>query len=157
MNTPPDEDDGLEGGEGVTERLPVIRRLSDLAEMADDSEQVYLRYSLGPDADTQRASRDYESGLSMPGLSVVPLGPPAWWTRPVADWLARQVCKYAQLTEGNPPRCAWVLTGRTVGQGPDQEPLVADYRPLAILSDVLVEQARRHYRERFDVGRDSRG
>lgn len=30
-------------------------------------------------------------------------------------------------------------------------------RPLAVLSDGLVEQARRHYHERFDVGRDSRG
>jgi hypothetical protein len=50
-----------------------------------------------------------------------------------------------------------VLTGREVGLGPDQEPLLAGPCPLAVLSDALVEQARRHYHERFDVGRDSRG
>jgi hypothetical protein len=50
-----------------------------------------------------------------------------------------------------------VLTGRKVGLGPDQEPLLADPRPLAVLSDSVLEQARRHYHERFDVGRDSRG
>jgi hypothetical protein len=118
---------------------------------------VYLRYSRGPEADAQRASRDYESGLELPGLSAVPLSPPAWWSRPVADWLARQVCKYVQLADSDPGRCAWVLTGRKVGLGPDQEPLLADPLPLALLSDAVLEQARRHYHDRFDVGRDSRG
>jgi hypothetical protein len=49
-----------------------------------------------------------------------------------------------------------VLTGQTIGLVPDREPL-ADPRPLAVLSDAVLEQARRHYHERFDVGRDSRG
>jgi len=125
--------------------------------MVGDGQEAYLRYSRGPDADAQQASRDYESGLLLPGLSVIPLAPPSWWSRPVPDWLARQVCKYVQLTEGDPGRCAWVLTGSKVGLGPDQEPLITDPRPLAILADAVVEQAKRHYHERFDVGRDSRG
>ena len=50
-----------------------------------------------------------------------------------------------------------MLSGRKVGLGPDQEPLLADPRPVAMLSDAVLEQARRHYQERFDVGRDSRG
>jgi hypothetical protein len=137
--------------------LPVICQLGQLAELACDDKDVYLRYSRGPEADAQRASRDYESGLELPGLSVIPLTPPAWWSRPVPDWLARQVCKYVQLADGEPDRYAWVLSGRKVGLGPDQEPLLADPRPVAMLSDAVLEQARRHYQERFDVGRDSRG
>ena len=135
----------------------MIGQLGELAELACDGRQVYLRYSRGPEADAHQASRDYESGLELPGLSVIPLAPPAWWSRPVPDWLARQVCKYVQLADGERDRHAWVLTGREVGLGPDQEPLLADPRPLAVLSDALLEQARRHYHERFDVGRDSRG
>jgi hypothetical protein len=137
--------------------LPVVRQLGDLAELACDGREIYLRYSRGPEVDAQQTSRDYESGLELPGLSVVPLTPPAWWSRPVPDWLARQVCKYAQLTHGEPDRYAWVLTGRTVGLGPDQEPLIADPEPLAVLGDDVLEQARRHYEERFEVGKDSRG
>jgi hypothetical protein len=125
--------------------------------MAYDGREIYLRYSRGPEADAQQASRDYESGLELPGLSVVPLTPPTWWRRPVPDWLARQVCKYAHLTHGEPDRYAWVLAGRKVGLGPDQEPLIADPRPLAALNDDLLEQASRHYEQRFAVGKDSRG
>ena len=72
----------------------------------------------------------------------------------MADWLARQVCKYAQLGEGD-GRYAWILTGREVGRGPDHEPLVAGPHPVAVLSEDLVDQARGHYHERFEVGRDS--
>jgi hypothetical protein len=140
----------------VTERLPVIRQLSGMAELACDHARAYLRYSRGPDSDAQRASRDYESGLVLPGLSAVPLAPPSWWSRPALDWVARQVCKYGQLAEGSPDRFAWVLTGRVAGVGPDQEPLIADPRPLAVLSDAAVEQARHHYHEHFHVGKDSR-
>jgi hypothetical protein len=46
---------------------------------------------------------------------------------------------------------------RVVGAGPDHEPLVADAKPLAMLSEHLVERARRYYHERFEVGRDSLG
>jgi hypothetical protein len=66
----------------------VIGQLGELAELACDGRQVYLRYSRGPEADTHQASRDYESGLELPGLSVIPLAPPSWWSRPVPDWLA---------------------------------------------------------------------
>jgi Family of unknown function (DUF6098) len=141
----------------VGEGLLVIRQLDQLVGIACGDRDTYLRYSLGPEADARQTSRDYESGLELPGLSVVPLTPPGWWRRPVADWFARQVCKYAQLGEGDADRCAWILTGRVVGRGPDHEPLVADPKPLAILSDSLVDQARSHYHEHFKVGRDSQG
>lgn len=142
---------------GAMRELPVIGQLDQLAEIACGGRDTYLRYSRGPQADARQTSRDYESGLELPGLSVVPLAPPGWWCRPAADWIARQLCKYAQLGEGDAGRCAWILVGRVVGRGPDHEPLVADPKPLAILSERLVEQARSHYHERFEVGRDSRG
>jgi hypothetical protein len=137
--------------------LPVIRQLGQLAELACDDKDVYLRYSRGPEADAHRPSRDDDSGLELPGLSVIPLTPPTWRSRPVPDWLARRVCKYVQLADGEPGRHAWVLSGRKVGLGPDQEPLLAGPCPMAMLSDAVLEQAQQHYQERFDVGRDSRG
>ena len=135
----------------------MIGELGQLAEIACGCRDTYLRYSGGPEADARQTSRDYESGLELPGLSVVPLTPPDWWRRPVADWLVRQVCKYAQLGEGDADRYPWILAGRIVGRGPDDEPLVADPQPLAVLSDGLVDEARSHYHERFEVGRDSQG
>ena len=141
----------------MSERLPVISQLDELAGIARADGDRYLRYSKGPEADAHQTSRDYESGLELPGLSVVPLTPPRWWQRPDVDWLARQICKYAHLGEEGSDRCAWILAGREVARGPDHEPLVADPRPLAILSETLVKQARQHYHERFEVGRDSRG
>jgi hypothetical protein len=141
----------------MPERLQVVRRLDQLAGLVGGDRETYLRYSRGPEADAGQTSRDYESGLELPGLSVVPLRPPGWWHRPVADWLARQIRKYARLGETQSDRCAWILTGREVGRGPDHEPLVADAHPLAILGRDLLDQARDHYHERFEVGRDSQG
>jgi hypothetical protein len=142
-------------GPAVSDRLETIDRLDQLVGVAFDGEETYLRYSRGPEADAHQASRDYESGLELPGLSAVPLTPPAWWHRPAIDWLARQVCKYAELGEAD-DRCAWVLTGRVAGRGPDHEPLIIEAEPLALLSEDLLDEARRHYHEHFEVGRDSR-
>lgn len=141
----------------MRERLPVVTQLDELAEITHGRVDRYLRYSKGPDADAHQTSRDYESGLPLPGLSVVTLTPPRWWRRPDVDWFARQICKYAHLGQDGGERYPWILTGREVARGPDHEPLVADPRPLAILSESLVDQARKHYHERFEVGRDSRG
>jgi hypothetical protein len=135
----------------------IVRNLEQLADVVAGHAETYLRYSRGPEADAGQTSRDYESGLELPGLSVVPLTPPDWWTRPVTDWLARQVCKYAHVAARDADKYAWILTGQAAGRGPDHEPLVAHPRPLATLSDALVEQAQQHYHERFDVGQDSSG
>ena len=138
----------------VRERLPVIRQLDQLAGIARGDRATYLRYSLGPQADARQTSRDYESGLELPGLSVVPLTPPGWWRRPVADWLARQVCKYAQLGEGDADRCASILTGRKSAAGLTTSrcwPIPIRWRSSA----SLVDQARSRYHECFEVGRDS--
>ncbi|SRR5690554_1773688 len=117
---------------------------------------VYLRYSHGPDADTDGTpSRDYESGVLLPGLSVTIVTPEPWWDRRTGDWIARRVCKYAELG-ANDDRRPWLLVGDVVGRGPDHEPLIGEFRPLAWLDRAVVDQARDHYHERFDVGRSSR-
>ncbi|HLU99514.1 MAG TPA: DUF6098 family protein [Thermobifida alba] len=137
-------------------RIRVVEGLDALAALVGGADRpLYLRHSRGPDADAAETSRDYESGLALPGLSATVLTPQPWWTRPLADWLARQICTYVELTDAADDRAAWVLSGRVVGRGPDHEPLLADAVPVARLSRAAVDQARDRYAARFDVGRGS--
>lgn len=135
--------------------MDAVRSLEELAGLLArrPEHRVYLRYSAGPDADRNQVSRDYESGLALPGLAVLDLDPPPWWARPVTDWLARQICKYDHLAEKDEEQYAWLLTGREVGRGPDSEPLLADAAPLARIAPELQREARERYHERFEVGR----
>jgi hypothetical protein len=130
--------------------MPTLERLDELTDLVGHQLPVYLRYSPGPIEDAAHPSTDHESGLVMPGLSANPLAPPGWWSLPVADWVARAVCQYLrELREGARP---WVLTGRVLDFGPDNEPLLGDVRPIAWLSGSLVREAHQRYRERLDVG-----
>ncbi|BBE22993.1 hypothetical protein MN0502_18760 [Arthrobacter sp. MN05-02] len=129
----------------------MIGTIGELADLVQGSEPVYLRYSCGFEADRDSNSRDGESGLALPGLSVNPLTPERWWTRPLTDWLARQICQYRHLARDE-ERFPWVLTGSCVGRGPDCEPLLADVRPLGRLHEDLLQEAGRVYDENFDTG-----
>jgi Family of unknown function (DUF6098) len=137
-----------------TAAIQRIRSLAELARLVSEApEPLYLRYSKGPDADSTEVSRDYESGLELPGLSVNPLNAEKWWTRPITDWLARQICNYIHLNgDGRSP---WVLCGEVVACGPDNEPLLASVRHLAVLTEDAVREANVRYHARFQVGRDS--
>lgn len=130
--------------------MPTLERLDDLAVLIEHGQTVYLRYSPGPIADASHPSTDHESGLLMPGLSVNPLVVPGWWSLPVTDWLARRICQYLrELEEGARP---WVLSGRVVDFGPDNEPLLDEVRPVAWLSGALVREAHQRYHERLNAG-----
>lgn len=129
-----------------------LQSLRDLATLVSETPELYIRYSEGPEADSSRGSVDTESGLELPGLSVNPLAPESWWSRPLTDWLARQLCQYKSLGEKNPNRHAWVVGGREVARGPDCEPLLNDVVPVARLSDKLLEEAEALYKERFNAG-----
>ncbi len=130
--------------------MPTLDRLDELTLLVEHGEAVYLRYSPGPEADATHPSKDHESGLLMSGVSANPLRPPKWWTRPPVDWVARSVCQYLrELDEGARP---WVLTGRVVDFGPDNEPLLTDVTPIAWLSDALLAAAHKHYTEQLDAG-----
>jgi hypothetical protein len=137
--------------------LPTLDSLAELADLIERRPGLYLRFSHGPDRDAGEPSVDYESGLELPGLSVVPLDPQHWWTRPIEDWVARQVCKYVDLADDSSRRRAWTLAGDEVARGPDHEPLVVRVRPVAWLADRVLEQAKQRYRKRFNVGQTSTG
>jgi hypothetical protein len=133
-----------------------VRRLEDLEHLLGDT-RLYVRYSEGPEHDADGASVDTESGLELPGLSVNPLDPEEWWTRPTADWLARQLCQYKHLRDRNPDRRAWLVRGSVVGRGPDCEPLLRDVDFVGELDDELLGEAERRYRERFHAGQGPEG
>lgn len=113
---------------------------------------LHVRFSEGPSADLAETSRDAESGLELPGLSVDPLQPEPWWHRPVSDWLARQLRRYRRPADRDSGRFAWVLTGRMEGRGAECEPLLADTVAVARLSPRLLEEAEQHYLRHFDAG-----
>lgn len=135
-------------------RVPdVLAHLDDVVAAVEAARvPLFIRYSEGPAAD-EDSSVDVESGLDLPGLSVNPLRPENWWTRPARDWIARQICQYRQLQESNTDRFAWALTGDIVGRGPDCEPLLRGVTPLARIDDGAVDEAAAHYAARFDAGR----
>ncbi len=136
--------------------LPIVRSLGELADLVRSRPGLHVRFSKGPEHDRGEPSHDYESGLELPGLSTNPLGPERWWTRPIADWLARQLCDYAHLVDdSDDERYAWLLEGTVVARGPDNEPLVADFRPVARLAHHVIDEAKDRYGERFDVADDS--
>jgi hypothetical protein len=134
----------------------VIRELDELVHLVRGTESaIYLRYSRGPEHDESRGcSRDYEAEVDLPGLSVTNISPEPWWSRPTEDWVARRICKYLELGE-EPGRYPWLLTGTETGRGPDHEPVVHVAEVLGRLDDAVVEEARRLYEARFDVGDDS--
>ena len=126
--------------------------LASLTDVVRSHPGLHVRYSEGPEHDAAQRSIDTESGLELPGLSVNPLDPEQWWTRPLEDWLSRQLCQYSHLAEKNPDRYAWILRGTHVGRGPDCEPLIRDVHAVATLDDELISEAHAHYRTRFDAG-----
>lgn len=137
-----------------------VRTIDDFDELVylvERSRNLFIRYSHGPAADACGRSRDYEADVDLPGWSVTTLHPEPWWPRPVADWVARRVCKYADLADADPERRPWVLFGRVVGNGPDHEPLVVEPEPVGWLSPQVIAEAKHQYHERFEVGRDSTG
>lgn len=137
------------------ERKP-LRRISHLAQLSAVVRAcpgLHVRYSAGPEDDSRRHSVDTESGLELPGLSANPLDAEGWWTRPLEDWVARQLTQYRHLAEKDTDRIGWILRGRLCGRGPDCEPLLCDVEAVAILDDELLEEARHRYERNFDAGR----
>jgi Family of unknown function (DUF6098) len=132
--------------------LPTLSSLEELVSLAKRPSLLFVRYSSGPEEDRGTKSTDYESGLELPGLSVNPLQPEAWWTRPLEHWIARQLCAYAHLGEDE-DKVPWVLSGDVVGRGPDNEPLIGQFEALAYLSSSLVNEARGVYETTFDADR----
>jgi hypothetical protein len=138
-------------------QLVELRSLGEVVDVVRAHDTMYLRYSQGPEEDLSGgSSRDYEADVDLPGLSVTVATPEPWWPRPIEEWVARRLCKYADLGTAA-SRIPWLLTGRPVGNGPDHEPLVDQVRPVARVGDEAIREAVRLYHERFNPGEDSRG
>jgi hypothetical protein len=136
----------------MTAQVRSLRSIDELLSVLEAEPDLYVRYSEGYEADRDGRSLDTESGLQLPGLSVNPLRPEPWWTRPLRDWVARQLCQYKHLKDKNPARRAWVARGHPVARGPDCEPLLADIEEVARIDDGVLAEAQRIYRDRFDAG-----
>ena len=119
--------------------------LADLVSLVEDrapARELYVRWSQGPDAGSDRCSRDGLSGVRLPGLSANSLAIEPWWgDRPLRLWVARRLHDYRHLKERRGPGTRpWILEGAEVGRGPDNEPLIEYHHPIGwIADDVLAE------------------
>ncbi|MFI1327405.1 DUF6098 family protein [Streptomyces rochei] len=129
----------------ASDGMPVVRSLDELTGLVRRHRGLYVRWSRGPRTDlAEVSSTDELTGVPLPGLSASPLDVEAWWAdRPVRVWAARRLHDYAHLPHDKGPGVRpWVLTGREAGRGPDNEPLVADARPLCWIAPDVIEEAR---------------
>ncbi|MEV6876228.1 DUF6098 family protein [Amycolatopsis sp. NPDC051128] len=129
--------------------LPTVKDLAELTRLfeAEDDGDLYVRWSHGPGADLgdTESSRDGLTGIALPGLSANSLRREPWWRdRSVRLWLARRLYDYEHLRDLRGPGVRpWVLRGREIARGPDNEPLVVDAEPLAWVADEVLHEARR--------------
>jgi hypothetical protein len=129
-----------------------VTSLDELADLAENSPELFLRWSRGPEADASRVSRDALTGVRLPGLSANPLGVEEWWApRPVRLWVARRVYDYSHLRhEKGPGVRPWVFEGEEQGRGPDNEPVVQCERPVAWIAESVLGEAERVVAEQND-------
>jgi hypothetical protein len=127
----------------MTADLPTLRTLDELAELLGKRKDLYVRWSRGPQVDTSTTSSDELTGVPLPGLSANPLAVEDWWAgRSLRLWVARRLYDYRHLREVRGPGVRpWVLEGREVARGPDNEPLVRCERAIAWLDEAVVGEA----------------
>ncbi|MFI1714615.1 DUF6098 family protein [Streptomyces sp. NPDC053513] len=124
--------------------LPSIDSLDELAEFLARDRGLYVRWSRGPGVDLPGvSSRDDLTGVPLPGLSASSLDVEPWWgERPLHTWAARRLYDYSHLPRVKDPEVRpWLLRGREVGRGPDNEPLVTEVCPLGWIRDRVIEEA----------------
>ncbi|MEU3623644.1 DUF6098 family protein [Amycolatopsis coloradensis] len=127
-----------------------MRTLDELVGLfeSEGGDELYVRWSRGPEVDLgdgfEQASRDGLTGTRLPGLSANSLRLEPWWNgRSVRLWLARRLYDYQHLPDLRGPGVRpWVLRGRQVARGPDNEPLVLCERPVAWVANEVLREAR---------------
>jgi hypothetical protein len=128
--------------------LHTLDELAALIEKAGSAEQLYVRWSKGPEEDlaggphNEQSSRDGLTGVTLPGLSANSLRVEPWWgDRPVRLWVARRLYDYRHVREQRGPGVRpWVLAGEERGRGPDNEPLVVCRRAIAWISETALRE-----------------
>jgi hypothetical protein len=130
-----------------------VQRVRSLAELADvlerwDAERdgcsLFVRWSKDAERDLDGTrSKDELTGVDLPGLSANPLAVEPWWgDRSLRTWVARRLYDYRHLAElRGPGTRPWVLAGREVGRGPDNEPLVHRCRLVAAIMPEVIDEA----------------
>ncbi|MEV7157796.1 DUF6098 family protein [Streptomyces misionensis] len=129
----------------ASDDLPTVSTLAEAAELVARHRGLYVRWSKGPGVDLRSASSiDELTGVPMPGLSANSLDVEEWWgDRSLQLWTARRLYDYAHLPHDKGPGVRpWVLTGREIARGPDNEPLVTEVEPLCWIADEVIEAAR---------------
>jgi hypothetical protein len=127
----------------MSEEMPHLGSLGEIVQLLDDHLNLYVRWSRGPDWDSENSSCDELTGVRLPGLSANALAVEPWWQdRSLQLWVARRLYDYQHLRQqrgaGVRP---WLLCGEEVGRGPDNEPLVRCDRPLAWIDEQVVGAA----------------
>ncbi|MFF8602456.1 DUF6098 family protein [Streptomyces sp. NPDC015232] len=125
--------------------LRTFTTLDALTRAVGDREDLYVRWSLGPEHDLrEESSQDELTGVALPGLSASPLGREAWWgDRSARLWVARRLYDYCHLPRVRDPRTRpWLLRGTEVARGPDNEPLVTGVEPLGWIARAVIAEAR---------------
>ncbi|MFC4062314.1 DUF6098 family protein [Planomonospora corallina] len=125
-------------------RPTVITSLEELASLLNERRGLFIRWSRDLEKDeAEGCSRDSLTGAALPGLSANPLDVEDWWgDRPARLWAARRLHDYSHLRrERGPGVQAWVLSGREVGRGPDNEPLIQCDEPVAIVDEAVMKEA----------------
>jgi hypothetical protein len=105
---------------------------------------LFVRWSRDAEHDvSDTRSKDELTGVDLPGLSANSLRVEPWWgDRSVRAWVARRLYDYRHLAElRGPGTRAWVLAGREVGRGPDNEPLVHKCRLVAEVAPEVIDEA----------------
>lgn len=130
--------------------MGILRDLDEVAALVQEpggGEDLYVRWSRGPDIDLaagalDQSSRDGLTGVRLPGLSANPLRVEPWWgDRSMRLWVARRLYDYRHLRELRGPEVRpWVLHGEQCGRGPDNEPLVICRIPVAWISEETLRQ-----------------
>jgi len=125
--------------------MPTMETLDELTELAREHPRMFVRWSRGPAADAAGSSSDDLTGEPLPGLSANPLAVESWWgDRPLRLWIARRLFDYSHLKhEKGPGVRPWLLEGRELARGPDNEPLVDCDCPVAWIDDKVIRDAAR--------------
>ena len=129
--------------------IDTLDELADLLERIGPEEDLYVRWSNGPQVDlaggdgSEQCSRDALTGITLPGLSANPLRVEPWWgDRSLRLWVARRLYDYRHMRDLRGPDVRpWVLVGEQCGTGPDNEPLVICHRPIAWVSEEALRQS----------------
>ncbi|WET82390.1 DUF6098 family protein [Amycolatopsis sp. QT-25] len=134
-----------------------LESLAELAALVRRRKGLYVRWAPSPEH-RPGTSRDELTGMELPGLSVNSLDPEPWWRGQSLElWLARRLYDYCHLRhDRRRDTKPWVLAGRVIGSGPDNEPLLTDPEPVGRISTAVLDEAhgllREHARHDADWG-----